>query len=109
MVDTGSVATLARAATPIGPDLSWVQGKRFPVIGAYDGDDVGIGRVVVDSTWHHWFSYNLHGFREENPSVYEGMQVYYRNVGLWLTTLPAWAEPNWTSFSWKGCAVSRSR
>jgi hypothetical protein len=60
--------------------------KRFGLVSAYDGDRVGIGRVVVDSTWHHWFTYNLHGFRAQNPAVYEGMQAYYRNVGLWLAT-----------------------
>jgi hypothetical protein len=59
--------------------------KRFGLVSAYDGDRVGIGRVVVDSTWHHWFSYNLHGFRANNLPVYELMQAYYRNVGLWLT------------------------
>jgi hypothetical protein len=98
-VDPGSTATLERAAAFVGPDLSWVQGKRFALIGAYDGDDVGIGRVVVDSTWHHWFSYNLHGFRDENPFVYEGMQAYYRNVGLWLTT-PAQRQSLLTAAVW---------
>jgi hypothetical protein len=60
--------------------------RRYPLIGAYDGDPVGIGRVVVDSTWHHWFSLNLDGFRTANRPVYELMQAYYRNVGLWLAT-----------------------
>jgi hypothetical protein len=35
--------------------------KRFPVIGAYDGDGAGVGRVIVDSTWHHWLSLNVTG------------------------------------------------
>ena len=56
------------------------------MISAYDGDSVGLGRVVVDSTWHHWFSMNLVGFRDEAPSLYRGMQNYYRNVALWLAT-----------------------
>jgi hypothetical protein len=62
---------------------------RFGLVGAYDGDRVGIGRVVVDSTWHHWFSFNLHGFAQEqgNPAQYALMQAYYRNVGLWLAGL----------------------
>jgi hypothetical protein len=62
------------------------QVKRFALIGVYDGDRAGIGRVVVDSTWHHWFSMNLIGFQTLNRPVYEGMQAYYRNVGLWLAT-----------------------
>jgi hypothetical protein len=77
--------------------------KRFGLVGAYDGDSVGIGRVVVDSTWHHWFSFNLHGFYAASQqlvayrlpaglnyttptALYELMQTYYRNVGLWLAT-----------------------
>ncbi|MDQ3505716.1 MAG: hypothetical protein M3446_08470 [Actinomycetota bacterium] len=60
--------------------------RRFGLIGAYDGDPVGLGRVVVDSTWHHWFSMNILGFRDEAPHLYRGMQNYYRNVALWLAT-----------------------
>jgi hypothetical protein len=59
---------------------------RFGVVGAYDGDRVKIGRVVVDSTWHHWLSMNLVGFRDQARGFYRGMQDYYRNVGLWLST-----------------------
>jgi hypothetical protein len=70
---------------PPAPNLLRIRG-RFGLISAYDGDRVKIGRVVVDSTWHHWFSLNLHGFRAENRPVYELMQAYYRNVGLWLAT-----------------------
>ena len=60
--------------------------RRFPMISAYDGDPVGLGRVVVESTWHHWFSMNLVGLRDHSPAYYAGMQDYYRNVGLWLST-----------------------
>ena len=66
--------------------------KLFPLIGVYDGDSlhdgdsVRLGRVVVDSTWHHWFSMNLVGFVRTRPEYYRRMQDYYRNVGLWLAT-----------------------
>lgn len=60
--------------------------RRFPMISAYDGDPVPVGRVVVDSTWHHWFSMNLVGLRNLSPGYYAGMQDYYRNVALWLAT-----------------------
>jgi hypothetical protein len=59
--------------------------KRFGLVGAYDGDAVGIGRVVVDSTWHHWFSYNVVQIATGATTSYRKMQDYYRNVGLWLT------------------------
>lgn len=60
--------------------------KLFPLIGVYDGDSMDLGRVVVDSTWHHWFSLNLQGFVRWRPELYRRMQDYYRNVGLWLAT-----------------------
>jgi hypothetical protein len=60
--------------------------KRFGLIGAYDGDSVGLGRVVVDSTWHHWFSLNLVGIEKDQKPAFEKMQAYYRNVGMWLAT-----------------------
>jgi hypothetical protein len=59
--------------------------KRFGLIGVYDGDAVGLGRVVVDSTWHHWFSMNLDGIATSSDALaYLKMQAYYRNVGQWL-------------------------
>jgi hypothetical protein len=62
--------------------------KRFGLVSTYDGDSVELGRVVVDSTWHHWFSLNLLGIAESNTPAYQKMQAYYRNVALWL------ARPN---------------
>jgi hypothetical protein len=80
--------------------------KRFPVIGAYDGHLAGVGRVVVDATWHHWFDTNLigcsvdlidsepmdatnpktKGFRVSNQGLQAlaRIQNYYRNVAIWL-------------------------
>jgi hypothetical protein len=60
--------------------------RLFAMVSVYDGDPAGIGRVVVDSTWHHWFSMNLVGLKTLSPAYYAGMQDYYRNVGLWLST-----------------------
>jgi hypothetical protein len=60
--------------------------RLFGAIGVYDGDPVGLGRVVVDSTWHHWFDMNLVGFSTHAPDLYRDMQDYYRNVAMWLST-----------------------
>ena len=60
--------------------------RPFGLIGVYDGDPIPVGRVVVDSTWHHWFSMNLVGLRDEAPGYYRNMQAYFRNVALWLAT-----------------------
>ena len=82
----------------------------FGVIGAWDGHRVGRGRVVVDSTWHHFFDINLtgdryledeslgpqhsqklsgfylqdgKGGREPSPQ-YQMIQWYFRNLIYWL-------------------------
>lgn len=80
--------------------------KRFGVIGAYNGHEAGVGRVVVDSTWHHWFDVNLTGrpvtLLDSQPqdvtnaktwgffktpagiTAYHRIQNYFRNVAIWL-------------------------
>jgi hypothetical protein len=60
--------------------------REFGLISVYDGEPVGCGRVVVDSTWHHWLSMNLLGLRDHNPTAYQQIQAYHRNVALWLAT-----------------------
>ena len=81
--------------------------KRFGVVGAYDGHRAGVGRVVVDSTWHHWFDVNLTGrptdggdqvnpvpvgdpktlgftFDAAGQAALAKIQNYFRNVALWI-------------------------
>jgi hypothetical protein len=76
-------------------------------VGVYDGHRAGVGRVVVHSTWHHFFDINLIGDNAANrPSVTDpraaiwrkgftgspnGQRVlaqldqYYRNIVRWLS------------------------
>lgn len=67
----------------------------FGALAAYDGHEVGVGRVLVDASWHHWVNTNLVGFLaatdpenpDQDPSVvpkWEAMKAYFRNVALWL-------------------------
>lgn len=80
--------------------------KIFGAIGTYDGYKTDVGRVVVDSTWHHWMDVNLIGRpanlldsdpgNAANPKTqgflatpsgiasYKRIQNYFINVGLWL-------------------------
>jgi len=71
--------------------------RRFGVVGAYDGHRAGVGRVAVDSTWHHFFDINLigdplapfpktEGFTASSSGieVLEAIRSYYRNLATWL-------------------------
>lgn len=84
--------------------------KTFGVVGAYNGHPSGVGRVAVDSTWHHWFDVNLTGRPQgsgddpidpvtgSSPKAlgflyspagqvhYERIKNYFRNVALWLSS-----------------------
>jgi hypothetical protein len=92
----------------VGDFKGSVNAKEFGVVGAYDGHCVGVGRVVVDSTWHHWFDVNLTGrmvlFDDAPGNIETGdarkqkgfldtpagvaalgrIRNYFRNVALWL-------------------------
>lgn len=76
-------------------------------VGAYDGRRCGVGRVVVDSTWHHFFDINLIGdnaanrpgvtdprapiwrkgftYSPEGQAVLERFDQYIRNIVRWLS------------------------
>jgi hypothetical protein len=77
--------------------------RSFGIIGAYDGrlTGRGTGRVVVDSTWHHFFDINLigdplapapknQGFKASGNGLValDKIKRYYRNIGLWLARAP---------------------
>lgn len=58
-------------------------GDEFPVIGAYNGHGVNVGRIVADSTWHHWFDINMNGFNVASDD-YRDIISYFQNVAAWL-------------------------
>lgn len=58
-------------------------GQEFPVISVYNGHPAGVGRIVADSTWHHWFDLNLLGFAAGSAAETE-IYAYFRNVAVWL-------------------------
>jgi hypothetical protein len=68
---------------PHSTDGSPVTGKTFGVLGAYNGHPQGVGRIVVDATWHHWFNINLVGFNTASAH-YDRIRNFFWNVGLWL-------------------------
>lgn len=75
-----------------------VNARSFANIGAYDGLRVGVGRVVVDSTWHHFFDINLIGDPTAPAPKNQGFHAsaagqaalakidnYFVNIATWLS------------------------
>jgi hypothetical protein len=60
--------------------------KRVGVVAAYRGDLAGVGRIVADSTWHHYFNFNLRGFPHPAPegSAADKIGQFYANLAIWL-------------------------
>lgn len=64
----------------------------FGIIGAYDGRQADVGRVVVDASFHHFVNFNLYGFatsedrasKDKGQHAYEQIKAYFGNIALWL-------------------------
>jgi hypothetical protein len=81
---------IARAGPVTTPPYTFQKGTHstgaFGMVGIYDGHKEGVGRVVVDSTWHHWLNMNLRGLAADTSSTnYAKIKTYFRNIGLWLS------------------------
>jgi hypothetical protein len=78
--------------------------KQYGAVGAYDGHLVDVGRVVVHSTWHHFFNINIHGalapdypdpvykkgfyYSPQGLAAYEDIKSHYRNIAVYLAPSP---------------------
>lgn len=98
-------------------------GQEIGVISAYDGHNVDVGRIVADSTWHHWFDINLTGVAAP-PSPYAGfddtlngqsalkkIDAYFLNCGVWLAPpdkQTAMRNAAWWSILWADHVVELS-
>lgn len=72
--------------------------KRFPnnpriyeLVVAYDGDEAGVGRIVADSSFHHFINLNLRKIpsMDEARNLVPGTPLdqiaqFYANLALWL-------------------------
>jgi len=73
--------------------------KRFPdenrisnLVAAFDGDAVGVSRMVVDSSFHHYLDFNLFAIPERQPqsrlpkpdSHLDQIAEYFGNLAWWL-------------------------
>jgi hypothetical protein len=98
----GGHATVPPAQLPFlerfGDKPTTTRDKRFGVIAAWDGHqvlrDTPPGRIVVESTWHHFFKINVQELAEAAPgtpgaSDWRRIQEYYRNIASWLAPIGA--------------------
>ncbi len=85
-------------------------GREIGVASAYNGHNVDVGRIVADSTWHHWFDINLTGIAAP-PSPYAGfdataagqaalkkIDAYFLNCAVWLA--PPNRQAAMRNFGW---------
>jgi hypothetical protein len=61
----------------------------FPSISVFDGRLANVGRIVIDSTWHHFVNINLNGAGSSQPGLtnadFDVVQHYYMNIARWMT------------------------
>jgi hypothetical protein len=68
-----------------------------------DGHTANIGRVVVDSSFHHFVNMNLKGFRNsprintigKGQLAYNDIKRYFRNIAVWLAPKPIQEDLRW--------------
>ena len=88
------------------------EGETFGAIAAYDGHRANVGRVAVDSTFHHFINGNLVPYfhpdlglarlaerADELVRVRRALEDYYRNVAFWLAP-PAKLQAMAGSYVW---------
>lgn len=63
------------------PGKSEVTPREFGAICVYDGHEADVGRVVTDSTWHHFHNLNVAPL---NPDAKGKVKTYFRNIAEWL-------------------------
>jgi len=59
-----------------------------PVLAVYDGDKFQIGRIVADSSWHHYLNVNLSAFTQpDQAATLELFTQLFHNLALFLAPL----------------------
>jgi hypothetical protein len=77
--------------------VAWGVDNRFdsphfsPLVSVYNGDSVKVGRIVADSTWHHYININLRCLPTEccshancRAATLDKISLYYSNLVFWL-------------------------
>ena len=63
--------------------------EKVGLVTAYDGDGAGVGRIVADSSWHHYVNINLKGFPHPAPLRTNSDKIgqFYGNLAIWLAPI----------------------
>lgn len=72
------------------------------ILAAYNGDSAGVGRIVADSTWHHYLNENLTEFAPpaSEGSVADQIGQFYGNLAVWLSPRSKRREMAYSMFYW---------
>lgn len=69
--------------------------KIFDMISVYDGHRNDVGRVVVDSTWHHWYGMNIDGLIAAGGVNWSKIGRYFLNLAKYLAPAGVYRESCW--------------
>ncbi len=59
-----------------------------PALAAYDGDAAGVGRIVADASWHHYFNVNLRNLKDTvSLPTADLLAQFFSNLAVWLSPL----------------------
>ena len=64
-------------------------GCRLNILAAYNGDAAGVGRIISDSSWHHYFNVNLKFLSARHLHMPAADQIgqFFSNLVVWLAPL----------------------
>lgn len=79
----GSIQPLPQV---IAMGLNQRNASLFDLLSAYDGDSVNVGRIIADSSWHHYLNVNLTNFHHPAAigTASDKIGQFYSNLGIWL-------------------------
>jgi hypothetical protein len=87
-VSTQIIATSFVLGGSVSGGKDATQPHCFPSISVFDGRVANIGRISIDSTWHHFVNINLIGAGAGvglTSTDFDTVQQYYMNIANWIT------------------------
>ncbi|HEY6806245.1 MAG TPA: hypothetical protein VI306_21885 [Pyrinomonadaceae bacterium] len=87
------------AHSPVPEIIAWGSDKRpfnpkreYPIVAVFDGDPAGVGRIVADSSFHHYTKNNLNNIPDrccgknlpDSESALDQIAQFYGNLAYWL-------------------------